>query len=104
MTVFILGDSLVKHVKEWNLAQQLNLSRTVYVRNFPSTKVKCMKDYVKPSIRENNLDHSIIHVGTSDLNSETSPERIVKSIVDVARNIKRENCSAYTRLHCPRTA
>ena len=42
--VFILGDSWVKHVKGWNLTQQLNRNQNVYVPNFPSVKFKCMKD------------------------------------------------------------
>ena len=48
-----------------------------------------MRDYVKTCIP----DPVITHVGTNDLNSETTPEKIVKSIADVARNIKTENRS-----------
>ena len=84
---------MVKHVEGWNLTQQLNCNQKVYVRNFPSAKVKYTKDYVKPCIRENNPDHVIIHVGTNDLNSPAAPERIARSIVDLARNIKTENRS-----------
>ena len=47
-----------------------------------------MKDYVKPSLRENDPKNVILHVGTNDLNSDLPPERIAKSIVDVAKNIQ----------------
>lgn len=47
-----------------------------------------MKYFVELCAREKNTDHIKIHVGTNILNSETNPERISKSIVDVARNIK----------------
>ena len=52
-----------------------------------------MKDQVKSCIKENNLEHVVIHVGTNDLNSETTPERIARSIADIVRNIKTEHRS-----------
>ena len=57
----------------------------VYVRSFSGAKVKCMKDYEKLCIREKNPDYVIFHVGTNELNSELPPERIAKSIIDVAK-------------------
>ena len=45
-----------------------------------------MKDYVKPCIRLKNADSGILHDGTNELDSELSPERIVKSIIDIAKN------------------
>ena len=47
-----------------------------------------MKDYVKPCLRENDPKIVILHIGANDLNSELPPERIAKSIVDVAQNIQ----------------
>ena len=46
-----------------------------------------MKDYMKPSLLQ-NLDHFTLHVGTNYLNTERSPEFIVKSIVDLAITLK----------------
>ena len=46
-----------------------------------------MKDYMKPSLGE-NPDHSLLQVGTNDLNTERSPELIAKSIVDLATTLK----------------
>ena len=46
-----------------------------------------MKDYLKPSLRE-NPDHFVLHVGTNHLDSHRSPDLIAKSIVDVASNLK----------------
>ena len=54
----------------------------VYVRSFPGAKVKCIKDYVKPCIRENNPEYEILHARTNELNSE----RIAKSVMDVGKN------------------
>ena len=50
-----------------------------------------MKDYVKPGIREKNPDYVIFHVGTNELKSDLPPERIAKSIIDIAKNIKSDS-------------
>ena len=46
-----------------------------------------MKDYLKPSLRE-NPDHFALHVGTNDLDSDRSPDPIAKPIVDVASTLR----------------
>ena len=79
---------MVKHVEGLKVTKSINTDIKVYIRSFLGAKVKCMKDYVKPCLRENDSKNVILHVGTNDLNSELSPERIAKSIVDVAKNIQ----------------
>ena len=49
-----------------------------------------MKDYIKPSQRENS-DHYILHVGTNDLCLDRPPELIAKSIIDLALTLKSES-------------
>ena len=88
---YILGDSMVKHVEGWQLSKSTN--QKVYVRSFTGAKVKCMKDYVKPCIREDDPDHVIMHVGTNEMNSVLPPERIAKSVIDVAKNVKTDTRS-----------
>ena len=44
-----------------------------------------MNGYTKPSAREENPDHIILHVGTNDLISDNSLERVGKSIIDLAK-------------------
>ena len=46
--VFILGDSIVKHIQGWEITKKLDNKQKVYVRQFSGSKVSCMKDYVKP--------------------------------------------------------
>ena len=77
---------MVKHVEGWKLKKSIDQNHNVYVRSFSGAKVKCMKDYVKPCIREKNPDYVNFHVGKNELNSELAPERIAKSIIDVAKN------------------
>ena len=45
-----------------------------------------MKDYTKHCTREEKSYHIILHIGTNNLISDNSPERVGKSIVDLARN------------------
>ena len=89
--IYILVDSMMKHVEGWKLKKSIDQNHNVYVRSFSGAKVKCMKDYVNPCIRKKNPDYIIFHVGTNGLNSELPPERIAKSIIDVAKNTKSDS-------------
>ena len=90
-SVIILGDSMVKHINGWKISKRLQSDCKVYVKQFSGARTKCMKDYMKPSLRE-NPDHFILHVGTNDLNTERSPELIAKSIVGLAKTLKGNSC------------
>ena len=59
--IYILGDSMVKHVEGWKLKKYIDQYHNVYVRSFSGAKVKCMKGYVKPCIREKNPDYVVFH-------------------------------------------
>ena len=50
--LFILGDSMVKHLQAWDISSKLHNNHKVYVRSFSSAKVKFMMDYSKPCIKE----------------------------------------------------
>ena len=73
-----------KHINGWKLSNKLN-QNYVYVRNFPGPKVRSMKDYTKPCIREENSDHIIFNVGTNELNSRKMAEFIGELITDLAK-------------------
>ena len=68
-TVFILGDSIVKNVNGYLLTKKLQHKKLIKVRSSSGAKVSCMSDHVKPTIREFNLNHIILHVGTNELKS-----------------------------------
>lgn len=69
---------MLKYVEEWKLIKSIEREHKVYVRGFPGAKVKCMKDYVKSSVQENDQDHVILHIGTNELHSELPPGRTCK--------------------------
>ena len=81
---------MIKHVNGWEISRKLQGNCKVYVKHFSGAKSKCMKDYIKPSQRENS-DHYILHVGTNDLCLDRSPELIAKSIIDLALTLKNES-------------
>ena len=88
---FILGDSIVKHIQGWEITKTLDNNQKVYVRQLSGSKVSCMKDYMKPSICENNPDHIIFHVGTNDVLSDKNQQVIAQSIVDLVKNVTNDN-------------
>ena len=88
---YILGDSMMKHVEVWKSKKSIDQNYNVYVRSFSGANVKYIKDYVKPCIREKYPDYVIFHVRTNALNSELPPERIAKSIIDVAKNTQADS-------------
>ena len=61
-----------------------------------------MKDYVKPSIRENNPDHIIFHVGTNDVSSEKTPQAIAQLIVDFVKTVVNDNLQVTVPSIVPR--
>ena len=52
-----------------------------------------MKNYTKPCVQKNYPDHIILHVGANELNSELPPERIAKSVNNVAKNLQTDSDS-----------
>ena len=65
----------------------------VYVGHFAGAKVRCMRDHIKPSLRE-KPDPIVLLVGTNDLVSDRPPYLIPKSIVHVPPSMTNENHDA----------
>ena len=63
--IFILGDSMVKHIHRWEMNRKLNNKHKVFVRKFSGAKTTCMRDYIKTCLKENSPKHVVLHVGTN---------------------------------------
>ena len=74
----------------------------VKVRPFSSAKIRCMHDHVKPTIRDVNPDHVILHCGTNDLNSERTASQIARSIIELALSLKSKDNKISVSLIVPR--
>ena len=80
----ILGDSIVKDVKGWKLSEDKN---KVVVKHFSGAKTKDMESYIIPTL-EQNPETIIIHSGTNNLKSDSSPEKIARVIIKLATSCK----------------
>ena len=85
-TVNILGDSMVKDVKQWDL-QPLIPNFKVFAKTFPGATTKDMVDYVKPSMNH-EPDIIFLHTGTNDLRFNQTPHEIASSIIELASSMK----------------
>ena len=83
---------MTKHTNGWDIAKKVKLKCKVYTKTFPGATIKCMADYMKPSIRA-KPDHAILHIGTNDLNSNATPNEIAANIVNLAAEMKTEKCT-----------
>ena len=77
---------MIKHANGYDMFKKLKNCK-VYVKSFSGSKVRYMKDHMKPSMR-GKPDHTILHVGTNYLNSQRPSDLIAKSIVHLAINLK----------------
>ena len=101
-TVFILEHSFVKSVNGYLSTKKLQNKKLIKVRSFSGTKVSCMYDHVKPTIREFNPNHIILHVGTNELKSSKTASQISRSVIDLALSLKSETNAVTISLIVPR--
>ena len=55
----------------------------------------------RPTVRDFNPDHIILHCGTNDLNSERTASQIAKSIIELALSLKSKNNKISVSLIVP---
>ena len=75
----------MKHIKGYIISTSLDNCK-VYVKDFPGARVRCMQDYIRPTLKE-NPDHIVIHVGTNNLALNTPAEKVAESIIDLASTL-----------------
>ena len=73
----------------------------VFVKSVSGSKVRCMKDHMKPSMR-GKPDHTILHVRTNYWSNDRPSDLIAKSIVDLAITLKTisQNISVSNMIMC----
>ena len=100
--MFILGDSIIKNANGYLLTKKLRHKKCIKVRSFSGAKVSCMYDHVKPTIREFNLNHIILHVGTNELKNSKTARQISRSVIGLALSLKSETKAVTISLIVPR--
>ena len=79
---------MVKKLDGYLLTKKVRHKFLVKVRSFTGPKVSCMVDHVKPTIRNDEPDHVILHAGKNDFHSEKTASQIAKSITELAMSVK----------------
>ena len=69
------------------MQQGMLKNEKVYVKSFPGATIKCMEDYIKPSMNY-KPDVVLIHIGTSSLRLHETPETLVNNIINLATKTK----------------
>ena len=96
--VYILGDSLVKGIKNWKMQSK---DTKVVVRSFAAAKIRQMQSYAKPA-EEDNPSLYILHVGTNDLKENKSAMEVADEITSLARSLKKGYNEVTISGNCPR--
>lgn len=76
----IIGDSMLKDVKGWQLSKSAKESEMIIVKPFPGATSSDMTNYIIPTVQR-KPNRIILHVGTNDLKSKKSSKEIAESIV-----------------------
>ena len=94
---------MVKILNGFLLTRKLNHKCLVKVRPFNSAKVRCMHDHAKPTVRDFDLDHIILHCETNGLNSDGTSSQIAREIIDLALWLKSDKNKISISLLTPRS-
>ena len=89
--IYVVGDSMIKELKGYELAKCIKHRNQVKIRSHPSAQIRCLSDHLQPVLRSNEADHIILHIGTNDLKYEKTPVQICHEIIDLATKIRDEN-------------
>ena len=83
---------MLKKIEGYELTKMTKFKSKVKVRSYQNAKTRCMVDHIKPTIREEDVDHIIIHIGTNELpNKDKTPIQICNDIINLSSSIKDQN-------------
>ena len=82
-----MGDSTVKHIRGYELSQRVE-SCKVFFESFSGAKMRCMEDYIQPTLRE-TPSHFMLLVSTNDVTTKYVSQQISGSIINLAVKIKK---------------
>ena len=86
--IFIVGDSMVKELKGFELSKSIGHKKLVKVRSHPGATIRCLTDHLQPIIRNKDAEHILLHIGTNDLKLEKTPVQICHEIINLAAAIR----------------
>ena len=93
-TINIIGDSLLKDVKPYQLKHKVKKNDKLYVQSYRGARTSAMKHHANASL-EFKPDIFILHCGTNDLKLEKTPEKIADDILEIGLQLKSDNNDVY---------
>ena len=81
---------MVKKLNGYLLTRKIRHKHLVKVRSFSGAKISCMTNHVKPTLRDINPDHIILHADTNDLRTEYTASQIAKATIDLVTSLKND--------------
>ena len=89
--IYIIGDSIIKELKGYELAKFIKYRKKVKIRSHPSGEISCLNDHIQPILRGHDTEHVVLHIGTNDLRYEKIPVQICHEIIDLAIKVRDKN-------------
>ena len=80
---------MVKGIERWKINKKLKFTNA-FVNCFHGVNISNMKYYVKPPIKKIlNAKVVVLHTGTNDLSSNSTPTEIATNIMDLATDLNK---------------
>ena len=90
---------MVKKLNGYLLTRKIKHKHLVKVRSFSGAKISFMLDHVRPTLRDINPDHIVLHAGTNDLRTENRFSQTAKATTDLATSLENDD-NANCVWHC----
>ena len=82
---------MIKKLNGYLLTRKIKHRHLIKVCSFSLAKISCMTDHVKPTLRDMNPDHIVLHAGTNNLRTENTASQIAKATTDLATSLKNDD-------------
>ena len=93
---------MVKGLESYELIKSTRHKMKIKVRTFPKATIRCMVDYIKPTIRNENPDIIVLHAGTNNLASDDTAIQICNDMINLASSIRDKGIKVVLSLIVPR--
>ena len=100
--VIIIGDSMIKKIYRYLLTGSVNHKYLVKVRPFLAAKSVDMLDYVKPIQRDLDPEAYMIHIGTNELTTDKTPDKIFSEVLRLIKELKTDKNKIVVSTNVPR--
>ena len=84
------------------LTRKIKHKYRLKVHSFSGAKISCAADHVKPTLREINPDHIVLHAGKNNLRTKNLASQIAKATTDLATSLKNDDNTATVSSIVPR--